>query len=39
MQTVQFHPEAHPGPSDTEYILKNFVTQIASMGETVYAIK
>lgn len=39
IQTVQFHPEAHPGPSDTEYILKEFVTQIASMGETVYAIK
>ena len=39
IQTVQFHPEAHPGPSDTEYILKDFVTQIASMGETVYAIK
>ncbi|MFL6562015.1 MAG: carbamoyl phosphate synthase small subunit [Bacillus sp. (in: firmicutes)] len=39
IQTVQFHPEAHPGPSDTEYILKDFVNQIASMGETVYAIK
>ncbi|WP_066259734.1 carbamoyl phosphate synthase small subunit [Neobacillus drentensis] len=39
IQTVQFHPEAHPGPSDTEYILKDFITQIASMGETVYAIK
>jgi carbamoyl-phosphate synthase small subunit len=39
IQTVQFHPEAHPGPSDTEYILKDFVSQIASMGETVYAIK
>lgn len=39
IQTVQFHPEAHPGPSDTEYILKNFVTQIASMGENIYAFK
>jgi carbamoyl-phosphate synthase small subunit len=39
IQTVQFHPEAHPGPSDTEYILKEFVSQFASMGETVYAIK
>ncbi|ETI66884.1 carbamoyl phosphate synthase small subunit [Neobacillus vireti] len=39
IQTVQFHPEAHPGPSDTEYILKDFVGQIASLGETVYAAK
>lgn len=39
IQTVQFHPEAHPGPSDTEYILKDFVSQIASLGETRYAIK
>lgn len=39
IQTVQFHPEAHPGPSDTEYILKDFVIQIASLGETRYAIK
>lgn len=39
IQTVQFHPEAHPGPSDTEYILKDFVKQLASMGETVYAAK
>ncbi len=39
IQTVQFHPEAHPGPSDTEYILKDFVNQLASLGETVYAAK
>ncbi len=39
IQTVQFHPEAHPGPSDTEYILKEFVSQISSLGETVYAAK
>ncbi|MCM3569448.1 carbamoyl phosphate synthase small subunit [Neobacillus mesonae] len=39
VQTVQFHPEAHPGPSDTEYILKGFVNQIASLGETQYAVK
>ncbi len=39
VQTVQFHPEAHPGPSDTEYILKGFVHQIASLGETQYAVK
>ncbi|MFJ7724940.1 carbamoyl phosphate synthase small subunit [Neobacillus sp. NPDC097160] len=39
IQTVQFHPEAHPGPSDTEYILKDFVKQLASLGEKVYAVK
>ncbi|MGJ7911594.1 carbamoyl phosphate synthase small subunit [Neobacillus sp. LXY-1] len=39
IRTVQFHPEAHPGPSDTEYILKEFVAQIASLGETRYAVK
>lgn len=39
IQTVQFHPEAHPGPSDTAHIIKEFVSQIASLGETVYAIK
>ncbi|AZU60956.1 carbamoyl phosphate synthase small subunit [Neobacillus mesonae] len=39
VQTVQFHPEAHPGPSDTEYILTGFVKQIASLGETQYAVK
>ncbi|WP_307290906.1 carbamoyl phosphate synthase small subunit [Bacillus sp. SORGH_AS_0510] len=39
IQTVQFHPEAHPGPSDTAHIIQEFVSQIASLGETVYAIK
>lgn len=39
IQTVQFHPEAHPGPSDTAHILTEFVSQIASLGETRYAIK
>ncbi|GHI00170.1 carbamoyl phosphate synthase small subunit [Neobacillus kokaensis] len=39
VQTVQFHPEAHPGPSDTEYILTGFVKQIAALGETQYAVK
>lgn len=38
IQTVQFHPEAHPGPSDTAYILKEFASQITSLGETRYAI-
>jgi carbamoyl-phosphate synthase small subunit len=39
IQTVQFHPEAHPGPSDTAHILKEFVNKIASLGETRYAVK
>jgi carbamoyl-phosphate synthase small subunit len=39
IKTVQFHPEAHPGPSDTEYILEDFVSHIASLGENVYAVK
>lgn len=39
IQTVQFHPEAHPGPSDTEYILSEYVNQITTAGEKRYAIK
>jgi carbamoyl-phosphate synthase small subunit len=39
IQTVQFHPEAHPGPSDTAHILKEFVNEISSLGETLYAVK
>jgi len=29
IQTVQFHPEAHPGPSDTAYIFDEFIQQVA----------
>lgn len=39
IQTVQFHPEAHPGPSDTAHILREFVNEISSLGETLYAVK
>ena len=39
IQTVQFHPEAHPGPSDTAHILKEFVREISSLGERIYAVK
>lgn len=39
IQTVQFHPEAHPGPSDTAHILKEFVNEISSLGEKIYAVK
>lgn len=39
IQTVQFHPEAHPGPSDTAHILIEFVNEITSLGESLYAAK
>lgn len=39
IETVQFHPEAHPGPSDTAHILTEFVNRITSKGETCYAFK
>jgi carbamoyl-phosphate synthase small subunit len=39
VQTVQFHPEAHPGPSDTAYILEEFVNKFTSLGEQLYAVK
>ncbi|ALC92138.1 carbamoyl phosphate synthase small subunit [Bacillus sp. FJAT-18017] len=38
ISTVQFHPEAHPGPRDTLHILEDFVGSLKSMGETRYAI-
>ncbi|WP_163971409.1 carbamoyl phosphate synthase small subunit [Oceanobacillus halotolerans] len=35
VQSVQFHPEAHPGPSDTEFIFNHFIQQvILSRGGT-----
>ncbi|OCA83311.1 carbamoyl phosphate synthase small subunit [Bacillus sp. FJAT-27225] len=36
--TVQFHPEAHPGPRDTLHILEDFVANLKRLGETRYAI-
>ncbi|WP_068675629.1 carbamoyl phosphate synthase small subunit [Oceanobacillus sp. Castelsardo] len=36
VQSVQFHPEAHPGPSDTEYIFADFVQQMISSGGKKY---
>ncbi|MFC5712527.1 carbamoyl phosphate synthase small subunit [Thalassorhabdus alkalitolerans] len=36
--TVQFHPEAHPGPADSEEIFHKFMEQLRSKGrETAYA--
>jgi carbamoyl-phosphate synthase small subunit len=36
VQSVQFHPEAHPGPSDTEYIFADFIKQVISSGGKEY---
>lgn len=39
IETVQFHPEAHPGPSDTHPIFKRFIRSIhQSKGEETHAI-
>ncbi|PYZ95135.1 carbamoyl phosphate synthase small subunit [Salipaludibacillus keqinensis] len=32
IQSVQFHPEGHPGPSDTTYIFQQFIDQVVSAG-------
>ncbi|MGJ9383356.1 carbamoyl phosphate synthase small subunit [Salipaludibacillus sp. CF4.18] len=32
IQSVQFHPEAHPGPSDTAYIFNDFIHQVVTSG-------
>jgi carbamoyl-phosphate synthase small subunit len=38
IQSVQFHPEAHPGPSDTDYIFQAYIQQLQQVGEMNYAI-
>ncbi|ASK61553.1 carbamoyl phosphate synthase small subunit [Virgibacillus phasianinus] len=35
--TVQFHPESHPGPSDTEHIFKEFLATVGKAGDLKYA--
>ncbi|MDG5787488.1 carbamoyl phosphate synthase small subunit [Evansella sp. AB-P1] len=37
IQSVQFHPEAHPGPSDTEFIFQQFLHQVTTAGGRTYA--
>ncbi|MFA9556336.1 carbamoyl phosphate synthase small subunit [Evansella sp. AB-rgal1] len=37
IQSVQFHPEAHPGPSDTEFIFQQFLHQVTTSGGRTYA--
>ncbi|WP_257351667.1 carbamoyl phosphate synthase small subunit [Pseudalkalibacillus decolorationis] len=38
IQAVQFHPEAHPGPSDTAYVFQDFIQQLLPVGEIPYAV-
>ncbi|MBE3553625.1 MAG: carbamoyl phosphate synthase small subunit [Thermicanus sp.] len=38
IETVQFHPEAHPGPTDTQFIIASFVERVR-MGEKTYAVR
>ncbi|WP_088103550.1 carbamoyl phosphate synthase small subunit [Halalkalibacter urbisdiaboli] len=35
--SIQFHPEAHPGPSDSEQMFKLFVEMLSNKGEKAYA--
>lgn len=37
IETVQFHPEGHPGPSDTEHIFKGFLDIVKKAGGITYA--
>ncbi|PRO66925.1 carbamoyl phosphate synthase small subunit [Alkalicoccus urumqiensis] len=32
VETVQFHPEAHPGPSDTHFIFQSFIEALTTGG-------
>ncbi|MFD1739640.1 carbamoyl phosphate synthase small subunit [Bacillus salitolerans] len=38
IQSVQFHPEAHPGPSDTAHIFTEFLGQLSPVGSVNYAV-
>jgi carbamoyl-phosphate synthase small subunit len=38
VQSVQFHPEAHPGPSDTAHIFEQFIQQISTVGSVNHAV-
>ncbi|MFD1040118.1 carbamoyl phosphate synthase small subunit [Virgibacillus byunsanensis] len=37
IMSVQFHPEAHPGPMDTYTIFQDFISMIPAKGEKQYA--
>ncbi|WP_100489463.1 carbamoyl phosphate synthase small subunit [Sporolactobacillus pectinivorans] len=39
IETVQFHPEAHPGPDDTHPVFQRFIATIKqSKGEVIHAV-
>jgi carbamoyl-phosphate synthase small subunit len=37
LQTVQFHPEAHPGPAESEYIFDEFIETVKENNGRVFA--
>lgn len=37
LMTVQFHPEAHPGPIDTHHLFVDFIQQFITKGEKQHA--
>ncbi|QQE74084.1 carbamoyl phosphate synthase small subunit [Brevibacillus composti] len=37
VMTVQFHPEAHPGPSDTSHLFEQFLQLMRTEGAKTYA--
>ncbi|WP_077305257.1 carbamoyl phosphate synthase small subunit [Terribacillus halophilus] len=37
IMSVQFHPEAHPGPSDTYDVFEQFLNSVRNRGVTTYA--
>jgi carbamoyl-phosphate synthase small subunit len=37
LQTVQFHPEAHPGPAESEYIFDEFIEIVKANNGRVFA--
>lgn len=38
VETVQFHPEAHPGPRDAEHIFHRFINSMKYAGEVHHAV-
>ena len=37
LQTVQFHPEANPGPVESDYIFDEFIDMIKANNGRVFA--
>lgn len=38
VQTIQFHPEAHPGPGDSAHIFDQFIAAVMPTGDMHYAV-